>query len=207
MADPNGKFQYDPTRALARVQFIDVDLPSNKLECLCNPTVLQGTGGQVIGELQPVGWSSPIIQSGYTRAERFSVEIYFSQYLYAFHKMGNLFIEDAISWLEGCVFPRSLGKAPPILRLLWPRTRTKNVIVLDWSTNRSRFNVDLRTVVASVQVNLVEIRKDFKTWQDHRFNEGRGMLGDSLYNTTVGDVGDHDMPVSDLPGGVHINEE
>jgi len=201
---PRSMTDIKPYQALGRVAFIEAVKGRAAVYLALNPAALNATGSQEVGKLYTPGYSHPTLQSAFTREITYKVDLVFSQYLYAKLGLEQFYIEEAIAWFEGAVYPEKLGQAPPILRMVWPHVRTAQVIVQGWTTQRSLFDPFLRTRIAKMTLNLIEIRKSFKTWVRHRAYEGHGAMGDEAFaqgsyvaGGTVGWVG---VDTMNIPG-------
>jgi hypothetical protein len=165
---------FDPTRAAARITLSSYDEPMETMrEALLNPGSLPLDIEVDVGELHPVGASHTTLQYGSTRAVQTSLELYFSSSLQGRYietqgdailvQQEPIDITKHVNWLASFCYAAEEQRAPSPLVISWPNVVHIVCVVRRFNANYIRFASDLTPLVAQVNIECVELRRDFKT--------------------------------------------
>jgi hypothetical protein len=167
-------------RANAHVTIHDINDPmKNFMEVLYNPPELEISGDVDIGELKPIGWSGSVLMFGGTSSPTFPMELYLSQFGFMIFRYGNVLKDKmtarwAAEWLTSFAFPTAKGHSSAILIIDWPNTLRCQAVIKHWKIRYTRWDADMQPREATVHLDLIERRVQFKTQYAH---EVMGMRG------------------------------
>lgn len=161
----------DPTRALQRVQITDLSNPGDRLlPGLLNPSSLSYSIDVGIGELNPVGWPSSVLNYGHTKSPQLPLEFYFTTQLTPrAHPGANLDLTYYVDWFNSFIYPTELGGANPVMLVVWPNTFSMAVVVASFNAEYNRFHQeDLAPGAVRVVLSARELRFSPRTSSSHR---------------------------------------
>lgn len=155
------------------------------LEALFNPTELGRTIAVNIGKLEPIGWSSPVLEYASTGEVKFQLKFYLSaialkeqqspDFLIVEQSSGNQTvmglrqgakqttgIETKIRWLESFCYSDAPGLAPPPLFVIWPRNLNVLAVLTGIQTTIRMFDEQQIPRIAEVTADFSELRFGFR---------------------------------------------
>lgn len=160
---------YDLTRALQRVTLTDAHNPGERMaNGLLNPQTFKYSVQVAIGELNPVGYSSSVLNYGHTKSGEVPIEFYFSTQL-SQRVSGFQELTYYSNWIGAFCFPKKMGQAPPVMLCIWPKVINITLVVASYEADIVRFHLkNLQPAAIRVKILARELRITHRTAADFR---------------------------------------